>query len=253
MAISQLPQFNSQELLEQILEAGKKLAKESKKLAEEGKKLAADGKLNPAELTKRGKKIAARGEDALIDKLGIEDTVASREALRKGVGTGAAAGALALLLTSRSARKMATLGGLAGLGALAYRAHQSGQMPESIDDVIGLIKGPSGDARAEILLQAMVAAAKADGKLSAAEMAMIKAHNPDSVDALEAALAQTPDAKSIAALAKTDQQGAEIYAVSCRVANGLNAKERDYLDQLAMALRLDPVVAAKLETDVRTG
>ncbi len=257
MAISKLPQFNSQELLEQILDAGKKLAKD-------GKKFAADGKLNSAELTKRGKKIAVRGEDALMDKLGIEDTVASREALRKGVGTGAAAGALALLLTSRSARKMATLGGLAGLGALAYRAHQSGQMPKTMDDaislipknmddVIGLIKGPRGDARAEILLQAMVAAAKADGTLSAAEIKMIKAHNPDSVDALEAALAQTPDAKSIAALAKTDQQGAEIYAVSCRVANGLNAKERDYLDQLAMALRLDPVVAAKLETDVRTG
>ena len=236
MTDMQLPQFNAQELLDQILEAGKKLAK--------------DGQEQTSELTKRGKAIAAQGEDALIDKLGIEDTPASRDALRKGAG---AAGALALLLTSRSARKMATLGGLAGLGVLAYKAHQSGKTPESVDDVIGLIKGPAGNARADMLLQAMVAAAKADGKLSKDEVEMIMALNPEAIDELETALADNPDPKAIAALATNDQQAAEIYAVSCRVANGLNVKEREYLDQLAMALRMDPLIAAKLETEVRTG
>jgi len=239
MANSQLPQFNAQELLDQILEAGKKLA--------------TDGKAQSSELTKKGKEIAAKGEDALVDKLGIEDTEASRAALRKGVGTGAAAGALALLLSSRSGRKMATLGGLAGLGAIAYKAHKSGKMPETMDDVIGLIKGPAANDRADTLLMAMVAAAKADGKLSESEVDMIKAHNPETVADLEAMLAIESDPKAIAALAKNDQQAAEIYAVSCRVANGLNATEREYLDQLAMALRLDPMVAARLETDVRTG
>ena len=239
MANTQLPQFNAQELLDQILEAGKQLAK--------------DGKEQSSDLTKKGKEIAAKGEDALVDKLGIEDTDAARAALRKGVGTGAAAGALALLLSSRSGRKMATLGGLAGLGAIAYKAHKSGKMPESMDDVIGLIKGPAANARADTLLQAMVAAAKADGNLSDAEMDMIKAHSPEAVKDLESVLSVEPDPKAIAALAKNDQQAAEIYAVSCRVANGLNANEREYLDQLAMALRMDPMVAAKLETDVRTG
>lgn len=239
MAASQLPQFNAQELLDQILDAGKKLA--------------SDSKGRTAELTKKGKEIAAKGEDALVNKLGIEDTQTARDALRKGVGAGAAASALALLLTSRSGRKMATIGGLAGLGVLAYKAHQSGKMPETMDDVIGLIKGPAGNVRADALLQAMVAAAKADGKLSPDEMALIKAHNPDAVEAVEDALLSDPDPKAIAALAKNDQQAAEIYAVSCRVANGLNVKEREYLDHLAMALKMDPLVAAKLETDVRTG
>lgn len=239
MANTQLPQFNAQELLDQILEAGKKLAKDSKEQS--------------SELTKKGKEIAAKGEDALVDKLGIEDTDASRAALRKGVGTGAAAGALALLLSSRSGRKMATLSGLAGLGVIAYKAHSAGRMPESMDDVIGLIKGPSANNRADTLLIAMVAAAKADGKLSDAEMAMIKAHSPEAVADIEAALAVEPDAKAVAALAKNEQQAAEIYAVSCRVANGLNVNEREYLDQLAMALRMDPMVAARIETDVRTG
>ncbi len=236
MPSTQLPQFNAQELLDQILNAGKKLAK--------------DGQEQTKDLTGKAKNIALKGEDALIDKLGIEDTAASRDALRKGAG---AAGALALLLSSRSARKMATLGGLAGLGAIAYKAHKSGKMPESMDDVIGLIKGPAGNERADILLKAMVAAAKADGKLSKDEVEMIMALNTEAVDELEAALAESPDPKDIAAMAKNDQQAAEIYAVSCRVANGLNVKERDYLDQLAMALRMDPMVAAKIETDVRTG
>lgn len=232
-------QLNAQELLSQILEAGKKLAE--------------DSKAQTAGLTKKGKDLAAKGEDALIDKLGIEDTDLSRDALRKGVGVGAAAGALALLLSSRSARKVATLGGLGGLGVLAYRAHQSGKMPGTMDDVIGLLKGPEANARADILLQAMVAAAKADGELDAKEMTMIKALDPNAVASLEAALKTPPQPKAIAALAKNDQEAAEIYAVSCRVANGLNTQEREYLDQLAMALRLDPDVAAKLETDVRTG
>ena len=45
----------------------------------------------------------------------------------------------------------------------------------------------------------------------------------------------------------------EIYGASCRIANGLNPRERNYLDSLAMELRLDPEIAARVETDVRTG
>ena len=54
-------------------------------------------------------------------------------------------------------------------------------------------------------------------------------------------------------MASSDQLGAEIYAVSARVADGLNPLERNYLDALAMALRLDPEAAARIETDVRVG
>jgi len=70
---------------------------------------------------------------------------------------------------------------------------------------------------------------------------------------LQLALEQAPDPVAIAKLADNPQVAAEIYAVSCRVANGLNPKEREYLDALGMALRLDPEIAARIETDVRTG
>ena len=228
-----------QDLLNQILATGKDLVKQ--------------GKAQTGDLTVKGKELASKGEDYLVDKLNLEDTELSREALRKGVGTGAAAGAMALLLTSRSGRKMAALGGLGALGMLAYKAHKSGKMPTSAEDVIGLIKGPKANERAAILLKAMVSAAKADGSLHEDELEIIKAYEGADVEAIQAVMDQPTDAKAIAAMADSDQAAAEIYAVSCRVANGLNPKERDYLDQLAMGLKLDPELAAKIETEMRTG
>lgn len=235
-------QITAQDLLERILAASKDVAAETKSRS--------------GELTAKGKDLAAKGEDILVDKLGIEDTEAGREALRKGVGTGAAAGALALLLSSKSGRKLATMGGLAALGTVAYKAYQKngGKMPENWkDEIAGMLKGPKAEARSEAILRAMIAAAKADDEISEDEMTVIKAVDKAALPVLEKALAQEPNAKEIAGLADSDQARREIYAASCRIANGLNPKERDYLDELAMAMRLDPELAAQIETDVRTG
>lgn len=229
----------AQDLLEQILS--------------QGKALIAEGKTQSKDLTSKGKALAQKGEDVLVDKLGIEDTEVSREALRKGVGTGAAAGALALLLTSRSGRKLATLGGLGALGVIAYKAHKAGKMPKSVDEVVGLLTGPEADKRAEILLKAMVAAARADGRIDEEERAILDAYQGANQTELQAILDMPANPKAIGALATSDQLALEIYAVSCRIANGLNPKERAYLDNLAMAMRLDPEMAAKIETEIRTG
>ncbi|HHL43376.1 MAG TPA: DUF533 domain-containing protein [Hellea balneolensis] len=233
--------FNAQDFLDQLLKAGQDLVEQ--------------GKSKGQILTDKSKELAAKGEDVLVDKLGIEDTDASRAALRKGVGAGAAAGALALLLSSRSGRKFAAIGGLAGLGALAYQAYKKngGEMPKSAQDIIGLITGDKAEARADAILKAMIAAAKADGRINKDEMDMIEGLGTASPEALKAALAQPADPKDIAALADSEQAAREIYAASARIANGLNTKERDYLDALAMALKLDPELAARIETDVRTG
>jgi len=219
----------------------------------QGKGLLAQGKAQSADLSAKGKDIAKRGEDVLVDKLGLEDTDVTRDALRKGVGTGAAAGALALLLSRRSGRKLAALGGLGALGMLAFKAHQAGKMPSSVDEVVGLLKGNAANDRAEILLRAMVAAAKADGHISEEEQVLIGAHKGANNAQLEAILQEGANPQAIAALATNMQLAIEIYAVSARVANGLNPKERDYLDSLAMAMKLDPDMAAKVETQVRTG
>ena len=235
-------EITAQQLLERILASGKDVIAQTK--AQSG------------ELTAKGKDLAAKGEDILIDKLGIEDTEVSRAALRKGVGTGAAAGALALLLSSRSGRKLATMGGLAALGTVAYKSYQKngGKMPANWkDEITGLLKGPKAEARSEAILRAMVAAAKADGEISDDEMVIMKALDSSALPALKKALDQEPNAKDIASLADSPQLAREIYAASCRVADGLNPRERDYLDNLAMAMKMDPELAARIETDVRTG
>ena len=126
-------------------------------------------------------------------------------------------------------------------------------MPTSADEVIGLLKGEKANARSEALIRAMLSAAKADGTIHDDEVDLIKSYKGTSAESLQAVMDQPADAKAIAALADSEQAAAEIYAVSCRVANGLNPKERDYLDNLAMALKLDPEMAARIETDVRTG
>ena len=231
--------LNTQDLLNQILTTGKDLIIE--------------GKAQTDSLTKKGKELARNGEDVLVDKLGIEDNEVSRDALRKGVGAGAAAGALALLLSSRSGRKLATLGGLSALGVVAYKAHKNGKLPTSVDDVVGLLKGKAAEKRANVLLKAMIAAAHADGNISEAEMKLLKAYDGASEDALTSLLSTSYSARDIAALSSSEQEAAEIYAVSCRIADGLNPAERNYLDALAMGLGLDPELAALIETDVRTG
>ncbi len=231
--------FDAQALLEQILSEGKGLLEEGK----------AQGK----ELTVKGKELAKQGEEVLMDKLGMEDNELSREKIRQGAKYAGAAGALALLLNSRSARKLATWGGLGALGMIAYRAHQRGEMPKDFKDAIGLLKGDAANARAEALLRAMVAAAKADGRISDEEQALIDAHENVSQDQLQSILSEAPNPKTIAAMSSSDQMSLEIYAVSCRIANGLNPRERNYLDELAMAMRIDPEMAAKIETEMRTG
>ena len=228
-----------QDLLQQLLAGGRDLLD--------------DAKAGTPQLTQQARDLGRRGEDFLIDNLGLDDTPETRAKVRQQAKYAGIAGALALVLKSRSARKLATLGGLAALGTIAYRGHKRGAMPADFKDAIGLLKGEDADARATVLIKAMVAAAKADGTISADEQRIIEAYPDADLDTLRDVMGTPADPQAVAAMASSDQLGAEIYAVSARVADGLNPLERNYLDALAMALRLDPEAAARIETDVRVG
>lgn len=228
----------AQDLLEQILGKSQNIVKKVKST-------------DTAELTAKGKAIFMQGEDALAGKLGMGDDADSRKKLR--IGAAAAAGAMTLLLRDRSNRKLAAIGGLGGLGYIAYKAQQAGKLPKSMNEVMAMIKGQAQPNRAEALLVAMVSAAKADGDISPEEQDMFNSLDGLDAEDIRAVLAGDVDPKAVAAYAKNEQMALEIYGASCRIANGLNPRERDYLDHLAMELRLDPDVAARVETDVRTG
>lgn len=204
-------------------------------------------------LSDQARHISRGGEDFLIDKLGMDDSQESRSQIRQQAKYAGIAGALALLLKSKSTRKVAALGGLAALGTIAYKGHKRGKMPANFDDAIGLLSGKSAERRANMLLRAMIAAAKADGVIDADEAALIEAYPDADIETLRELMEKPDDPTEIAALATSEQCAAEIYAVSARIADGINPAERDYLDRLAMALRLDPEAAAMIESEVRTG
>jgi len=108
--------MDAQQLLEQLLESGKKLAQQ--------------GLDRSSELVEQGKDLASQGLQYAEDKLPPPGP--ERDALMKKIGVGAAAsGVLALLVGTESGRKaiapIAKIGSVAALGGLAYKMYTEWQ------------------------------------------------------------------------------------------------------------------------------
>ncbi len=103
----------------------------------------------------------------------------------------------------------------------------------------------------------MVAAARADGVIDAAEHERIFAEaetlelDPAEKAEMFAILRTEADPSQIAALAGTEAQRAELYLVSAMVIGAQNSAERAYLDALAHRLGLDRGLRATLDAQVR--
>ncbi|MDP3160421.1 MAG: tellurite resistance TerB family protein [Reyranella sp.] len=198
----------------------------------------------------------------------------------RGAGGGALAGGLAaLVLGTKTGRKLGgealKLGGMAAVGALAYKAYrdwqagkqaapataQPSQQPvPMLPAPAGTPFNPSSDAGqqtlARHLLRAMIAAAKADGHVDAQEQARIFAEmdklplSADDkafvMDELRAKL----DVDAVAGAAATPEEAAEIYAASLLSIDVDNAAERGYLAMLAARLKLDDALVAHLHGNV---
>lgn len=184
----------------------------------------------------------------------------------------AAGGVLALLLSSRSARNMlgniATAGGVAAVGYLAWQAYsqwragQQGQQPAAALPAppaggAFALDGAAGADGADLRLavvRAMIAAAKADGHVDAAENARIRAEiSAQNLGAEEKAflfdqLDRPADPSVIASLAATQEQAAELYLASCLAMEPDKAEERLYLQRLGDGLRLPADLRATLES-----
>ncbi|MGN6152281.1 MAG: tellurite resistance TerB family protein [Lysobacteraceae bacterium] len=190
---------------------------------------------------------------------------------RAGVGSGAdfgkgalAGGALALLLGNRRARKMATLGGLAAVGALAYRAYgdwkrqQDGASSVATPPPIApALSAPEAETHSQALLKALIAAAKADGHVDERERAAIEGEfvrldaDADTRQWLQAELQKPLDPAEVAAAAASPELAAQMYAASVMVVDEQNFMERAYLDELARQLKLDDGLKATLERQAR--
>lgn len=190
--------------------------------------------------------------------------------LLSGFGGGAiSGGALAMLLSSKKARKMggnlALYGGMAALGALAFKAYGDWQRDKAqqtgatvIADPQTLDRLPAAQAEqhSSAILIAMIGAAKADGHIGLAETQLLEQEmaklSEDASDQrwLHEELSRPLDPSAVARIASTPEMAAEMYLASLLVVDDETFMERAYLDQLAKELKLDPDLKARLEQQV---
>ncbi len=175
-----------------------------------------------------------------------------------------AGGLLAVLLGAGRGGlgSVAKVGGAAVIGGVAARAYadwKAGKPPlVAINDALGLPEGalvgalPPSDDLAARLLRAMIAAAKADGKVTDAERDRITAQmdtlgfEGDGRALIDEELSAPLDVTRIAALAHTEEEATQIYTASLLVLDRASATGKAYLETLAQELGLDEALSAHL-------
>jgi uncharacterized membrane protein YebE (DUF533 family) len=179
--------------------------------------------------------------------------------------TGAAGLAAGMLLSGGGLGKLAgnavKIGAVAAVGGLAYSAWQNYQKnqngaPAAAPPQEAFIPAPS-DSRGQeelgkTLVRAMIAAAKADGRIDADEKeAIFSKLEAMSLSSEEKAwvfdeLSTPLDINAVVARADTPEHATEIYAASLVAITADTASERAYLDALASKLRLDPALVSEI-------
>ena len=180
------------------------------------------------------------------------------DALVKGAVAGTV---MAAILGTRTGRAIGgtalRVGGLAAIGALAYNAVRNwqGGQAASATPASG---GPAGadHERAKAILEAMIAAAKADGDIDAGERARVMAQAQLlGIDAagrafIEGEMAKPLDIAAIGQGIEGVDRISEIYAASALAIDATNAANAAYLDMLAERFKLDPALRAHLDAEV---
>ena len=237
--------MDTKALLEQILESGRKLAEQ--------------GITQGTELAEKGKELAEQGVQYAKDQLPPPGP--ERDAMLKNLGVGAAAGSLlALLVATKSGRKVLSpavkLGSLAALGGIGYKVYTEWQKSQGLEvtgQPIANLPAPQANERSMAIIKAMIGAAKADGSLDETEKAIITEKinssdlNESASEILTSELLTPLDVDAIAATADSPEAAVEIYLASLLVTDKANADEKDYLEKLSTALKLDSRLVADLE------
>lgn len=202
----------------------------------------------------------------------------AEQALQMARNNPLAAGALAaVLLGTDPGRKVAgaaiKLGGLAAIGSLAYRAYQNYQngrnpeptpasgeqelLPPPSDTGFHPSQAPQGESEfALTLVRAMIAAAKADGRIDDDERQKIvgrlgEAGMDGEAEAFIKAELEAPlDLEALVAAARSEEQKVELYTASRLTVDPDSRAERGYLDMLAGRLGLPDALVDHIEATV---
>jgi len=198
-----------------------------------------------------------------------------------GFAGGLAGGALASAFMGKKGRKLTKsavkIGGLALVGGLAYKAWQNHKQssgvagtaptagPEPVPAVpqgTGFLPA-AGDTRgaeqlSQLIVRAMISAAKADGQIDTRESQMILQQvNSAQLDEedkafLFAEYSKPLDIDGLVGAVDSPEHAAEVYAASVLVAHPASPAEKIYLDTLARALRLESGLVHELHAAVES-
>jgi uncharacterized membrane protein YebE (DUF533 family) len=184
-------------------------------------------------------------------------------------GGAVAGGLLALLLGGRRKRRgLLGYAGAAALGALALKAYENyqrrqagGERRLAAREAAHAAALPHARSAADgrpfelVLIEAMVAAAKADGHIDAAEQRRLFAEverlglDAESKAYVFDLLRRDVDLDRLAKAVATPEQGAELYLATRLAIDADEPAERAFLDALAARLRLPAELRATLDAE----
>ncbi|WIE48674.1 DUF533 domain-containing protein [Pseudomonas sp. GM17] len=153
---------------------------------------------------------------------------------------------------------------LASLGMMAFQAYQAWQRqqqsaaPQQALRTVDQLAGPEVEEHSHAILRALIAAAKADGRIDEQEKQLISAEigrhtdDPQLQQWLDDEVARPLDAADVAQSAAGEPgMAAEMYLASVMLVDDQQDAERAYLDELAAALRIDPELQLHLEQQAK--
>ncbi|MEX5503741.1 tellurite resistance TerB family protein [Pseudomonas putida] len=151
---------------------------------------------------------------------------------------------------------------LASLGMMAFQAYQSWQRsqaaaPQQALRTVDQLAGPEAEDHSHAILRALIAAAKADGRIDPKEeqliYAEIKRHtsDPQLQQWLDDEVSKPLDVAEVAQSAHDPAMAAEMYLASVMLVDDQQDAERAYLDELAGALQIDPALQVHLERQAK--
>ncbi|MBH3426341.1 tellurite resistance TerB family protein [Pseudomonas alkylphenolica] len=151
---------------------------------------------------------------------------------------------------------------LASLGMMAFQAYQSWQRsqaaaPQQAVRTVDQLSGPEAEDHSHAILRALIAAAKADGRIDKQEEQLIYAEikrqtdDPQLQQWLDEEVSKPLDAAEVAQSAQDPAMAAEMYLASVMLVDDQQDAERAYLDELAGALQIDPTLQLHLEQQAK--
>ncbi|MFC0219466.1 uncharacterized membrane protein YebE (DUF533 family) [Pseudochelatococcus lubricantis] len=186
----------------------------------------------------------------------------------RNIASAVAGGLAGLLLGSRGSGKSiagsaASLGGIALIGGLAYKAYQSWQNGQPAWAGQTAIEAPPRDSAfgadavsqdtALVLARAMIAAAASDGQIDTEERGRIIGNltkvgfQAEATQFLDREFANPASITQLASAATSEELAVQIYTASRLAIEPDTEAERAYLQELADALSLSPDLVAHID------